>query len=310
MVFYVKMVNVTFVSEESVIVSAYYKTPSATGEFVFQSLQDFSGYSSTELNPARTFQITGAAGENIYLCKSTLVSSSIVEITEQERDGTPTVTTVSVNDFINNYEGLLVITGGTYTTNILSSGVCQILYEYTAPNLSKESYYGRIAFVDNRLPLKKWTVTDVLNRCFDLIIPLKTTATETITNNIKELSGISSELPLFILNGVNDYNADGSVNTTTYTVGSTAWKLEKILAPEFSFTKMNLREQLKQVGGFIHGEPRIIGKNERNQYIVDFDWYGGEEYATMNPKRCISTKLSHDVNNFATSLDSETLYLN
>lgn len=80
----------------------------------------------------------------------------------------------------------------------------------------------QIAVVENRLPLKRWTITDVINRLFDVAEPIR-----------------KGESPRFRLNA------------------EQAQKFDKILSPEFSFTKQTLRECLQQIGGFVHGEPRL-----------------------------------------------------
>lgn len=125
-----------------------------------------------------------------------------------------------------------------------------------------------INVVNNRYPFKKWTITDVINRCFDLIEPL--------TKN---------ETPRFKL------------STTA------AAKLANIIAPEFAFTKMTLREQLKQIGGFIHAEPRISGKIN-GQYIVDFDEYGSNRYSNISAYPYVSAGFKENINDYMTDLDS------
>lgn len=112
---------------------------------------------------------------------------------------------------------------------------------------------------ENRLPLKKWTVTDMINRIFDTVVPL-----------------FDRQKPKFRLKGV--IYDDETGNPVGVIPGSTADRLNKILAPEMTFTKMTLREMLKQVGGFIHGEPRITAINYekgKRWYEIDFDFYGG-----------------------------------
>ncbi len=150
-----------------------------------------------------------------------------------------------------------------------------------------------VSVVNNRLPLKKWTVTDVVNRILRLAEPLK----------------IGQE-PRFTFDGVT-YDNRGNVDTGVgYAQGSQAEYYEKILAPEFAMPKMNLREQLKQVGGFINAEPRLIFNNEftedgRAKFKVVFDKYGGKEYAKIKAKSHISKQLTHDINEYNTNLDSQ-----
>ena len=123
--------------------------------------------------------------------------------------------------------------------------------------------------VINRFPLKKYTIEDVCDRIFDIIILLK-----------------YGETPKFVLD---DKLRD---------------EFKKIIAPEFSFTKMNLREMLKQVGGYIHAEPRILCKNEKGQYVVTFDKYGGVEYSKIKARKHVTMTLGVDINEYCTHLDS------
>lgn len=153
----------------------------------------------------------------------------------------------------------------------------------------EEKTYFTLNAISNRYPAKKWTITDVINRCFALIEP------QTLGN-----------YPRFRLQGVS-YDTDGNP-LTTYAAGSQAEEFEKILAPEFAFTKMTLREQLKQIGGFIHAEPRISAfktDNKGNEYFeVVFDKYGGIKQSHIKDRQLISAGFKESVNEYCTSLDS------
>lgn len=152
-----------------------------------------------------------------------------------------------------------------------------------------EKTYFTLNAISNRYPAKKWTITDVINRCFALIEPQT-----------------SGNYPRFRLQGVS-YDTDGNP-LTTYEAGSQAEELEKILAPEFAFTKMTLREQLKQVGGFIHAEPRISAlktDDKGNEYFeVVFDKYGGIKQSHIKDRQLISAGFKESINEYCTSLDS------
>lgn len=152
-----------------------------------------------------------------------------------------------------------------------------------------EKTYFTLNAISNRYPAKKWTITDVINRCFALIEPQT-----------------SGNYPRFRLQGVS-YDTDGNP-LTTYEAGSQAEELERILAPEFAFTKMTLREQLKQVGGFIHAEPRISAfktDNKGNEYFeVVFDKYGGIKQSHIKDRQLISAGFKESINEYCTSLDS------
>lgn len=151
--------------------------------------------------------------------------------------------------------------------------------------------------VSNRLPLKKWTITDVINRVFDLIEPLAITDYG---------SYIETKFPRFRLQGV-QYDANGK-RLSTYVSGSQAELLDKIIAPEFSFTRETLRETLQQIGGFIHGEPRITGEytdnNEEKYFEVAYDFYGSNEYSKISDQAYITATFGTDINQYCTALDS------
>ena len=114
---------------------------------------------------------------------------------------------------------------GTYSIYygfwVLTSYSGNDLYAWT------EITYTFIA-LENEFPLKKWTITDVINRLLDIAEPIQ-----------------QGETPRFRLRGM---NTDG-----TYQAGSPAAKFDTVLAPQFSFTKSTLRECLQQIGGVIHG---------------------------------------------------------
>lgn len=79
-------------------------------------------------------------------------------------------------------------------------------------------------------------------------------------------------------------------------------KYDNILAPEFSFTKMTVREMLRTVGGFIHAEPRL--KDDTDSNVVVFDEYGSNEKSHISGKDYISYQLKSDINDWCTALDS------
>ena len=133
--------------------------------------------------------------------------------------------------------------------------------------------------VENHLPLKKWTITDVINRCLELIEPLQ------IGQN-----------PRFRLDGV---TYDNGVVQKPYEVGSQAEKYDKIIAPEFAMTKQTLREQLQQIGGYIHAEPRL------RDGVIYYDEYGQNKVSEISKKRYISKTYSQDINEYCTNLDSQ-----
>lgn len=152
-----------------------------------------------------------------------------------------------------------------YTASLLP-GVYTVIYEFWdyANGEKQEKLNGcRYTFqvVENHLPLKRWTCTDVINRLLDIAEPIR-----------------KGEKPRFRLQGVND---DGS-----YAAGSQAELFDTIYAPEFSMTKQTLRECLQQVGEIVHGEPRLTPKKDSTvtwYYEVTYDLFGqGEVWSTFS----------------------------
>lgn len=144
------------------------------------------------------------------------------------------------------------------------------------------SYTFYIQAVENQLPLKKWTITDVINRTLDLCEPHR-----------------SNEKPRFRLQGV---NADG-----TYAAGSQAAMFDTVLSPEFSFTKQTLRECLQEIGKVIHGEPRAAAVKDssgNSYYEISYDLYGqGERWKHAHRAYSIR-EAGLAVANYATELDT------
>lgn len=126
--------------------------------------------------------------------------------------------------------------------------------------------------VENRLPLKKWTITDAINRALDLAEPIRL-----------------GETPRFKLN---------EEQTSMF---------DNVLAPQFSFTKQTLRECLQECGKVIHGEPRLeIKKNENGKfyYEVLFDLYGQTEKSNIFHRKYIRNTVSQVIDSYASHLDS------
>ena len=185
------------------------------------------------------------------------------------------------------------ITGENYTYSI-SEGTYFLTYSYNYSNvngafITRQGITLTYTFsvIENRYPLKKWTIMDVINRVFDTIEPLR-----------------YGQKPRFRLQGV--IYDDETGNAIGYKEGSIAEKLDKILSPEFAFTKMNLREMLQQIGGYIHGEPRIVDtiiENDGIYFIVSFDKLGGDKKAYIKGNYITAT-FGTDINEYCTSLDS------
>lgn len=125
------------------------------------------------------------------------------------------------------------------------------------------------------LPLKPYSIANVISRLFDLAEPI-----------------IIGQTPRFELKQ------------------STAVKLGEIIAPEFTFTKETLREQLQQVGGYIHAEPRIVdiipdgNMPDGFQYVVDFDFYGDNTPSHIAEQPLVTKCIGTSINDYHTGLDS------
>ncbi len=132
------------------------------------------------------------------------------------------------------------------------------------------TYYFTV--VENKLPLKEWTITDVIERTLDLTEPLR-----------------RGEKARFKLNTAQ------------------AEQFDKILAPQFSFTKQTLRECLQEIGKVIHGEPRLTPKKDGNgnwYYEVSYDMYASQEQSGIYALPYIKKDVSQVVDSYATYLDS------
>ena len=236
--------------------------------------------------------------ENFVVKSITEVADPVINQTWQDYPNATSVEVVSTGQYSTaEYTSRIVIKNGnaaeqtitdlTQTVTINLATECTLTYfinlklEYSgAP-----TYYpwGKFTFVlngvANRSTLKKWTITDVVTRCCELAEPL-----------------FGTETPRFSMNGVT-YNANtGEVNA--YTANSQAAKYDKVIAPEFSMTKSTLREQLQQVGGHIHAEPRLDNGK------IYFDEYGGTEMSRISKTQYIGDTQTQSVDDYCTELDS------
>ena len=184
--------------------------------------------------------------------------------------------------------------GGTQGQNIGFSYYLQAGRKFTVkytyiisprgnPDVINETVTYTFYAVENEYPLKTLTITDVIKRLLDVAEPLR-----------------QGESPRFVLQGINPL-------TGAVTAGSQADKFDKILAPQFSFTKQTLRECLREIGGVVHGEPRLSIAQDTNgkyYYEVSFDLYGQTDRAGIWAKRYIQKTVSQVVDSYASYLDS------
>ena len=168
-----------------------------------------------------------------------------------------------------------------YNLNLESGKTYTVFYsfEYLDRNSSPSGYgnftntatYTFLA-VENQYPLKRWTITDVINRMCDIAEPIR-----------------KGETPRFQL------NAEQST------------MFDNVLAPQFSFTKSTFRECLQQCGKIVHGEPRLdIATNADGSfyYEISFELYGQTEQSNINIVPYISKTVSQVVESYASQVDS------
>lgn len=241
--------EVEFGSSQKYPVQNPYLSPSAAGaEQTFLSFKDMyeQPFGGAYVNCGFTVQFNGS---QIYS-------------TQNENDSFKT--TLKTGTYIVTYSGKIGI----------------VADDYSIPTVS----YTFIA-VQNEYPLKRWTITDVINRLCDIAEPLRL-----------------DEKPRFRLQGTN-YEGIGP----QYQSGSQAERFDKVLAPQFSFTKSTLRECLQQCGKIIHGEPRVdIAQDTDGTYFyeISFDLYGQTDRAGIYVFPYIQKTVSQVIDSYASYLDS------
>ena len=259
------------------------------------------------------------AGSNVYLSvfqnayKTPIMSStplrvkSLLEIWNEIKQSS-----TGLNDYyIYKTENTTTITnkGKTtthpydYTTSIYCDGIATIEYRLEVFRGTDTSYTYDfdvkyiISAVENRYPLKPYTITDCICRCLELCQPLTL-----------------GELPKYKLQGVNyTFNTDGTF-TRSYEAGSQAEKYDKIIAPNFTMTQCTLREQLKVIGGYIHAEPRLGYKVDGNglQYeenTIVYEEFEQEETTNLTERGHIYRGVSQSLNNYCTSVTTNVANL-
>ena len=161
----------------------------------------------------------------------------------------------------------------------LENGTYTVKYTGGARELGGAPQYSEIwtdltytfVTVENQLPLKKWTITDVINRLLDIAEPIR-----------------KGESPRFRLNA------------------EQAARFDNIIAPQFSFTKQTLRECLQEIGGVVHGEPRLKKVYENGQWIneISYDMYGGTEMHNIRTRPYIKETVKQEIEQYCTNLDT------
>ena len=158
----------------------------------------------------------------------------------------------------------LNVSNGSITTDQLQNHT-EILIRYTAyvkdeEDTTKYCYFSIVRkpyTVEEYIPHTN-SITDVVCRMCEQAEPI-----------------IGDDEPRYKMDGVT-YKGAGIRNC--YTPGSDAEKYNTVLAPEFTVTQSTLREQLRTVGGYIHGEPYLDADNSVHfkPLAVTKSWKAGE----------------------------------
>ena len=257
--------------KDNPIKSNFYKTPISQEVLETQPFVDFLismgiNLDTTPMRVEKKLQLKEADGSNVY--KVEIVGVQNLEYPYERRtyvkDNAATIVKLKETDnkdigtqFV---EGLEI--GKTYT----------IEYVYYIDR-EERVFSTKIANIENHYPLKKWTIFDVVDRCCDLIEPLR-----------------RGEKPRFRL--------EENIRE----------ELDKIISPEFAFTKMTFREQMQQIGGYIHGEFRITQPHfdeDKVWFSFTFDKLGGTDKSWIINRNPISITYKTDINDYCTSLDSQ-----
>lgn len=189
--------------------------------------------------------------------------------------------------------------GNTSVRCTLNTGNFRCIYTYSydydepvgGTNNYTITYTYTFSAVANRLPLKPWTVKDVVERILDCAIPLYSIGTD------------STEY-------IPRYKLDPDQAEWLDTVDGTALRR----APEFTMTRCTLREMLQVVGGFIHAEPRLITKMHKDEdgnpvidgQYIHFDRYGETKQSDAANAPYVYRRKFRDINQFCTAVDSIT----
>ena len=272
------------------LVNAIKQTPRTTAspDGLVNTIPPITPDNYTDLLPAGTFYFVSAKTIFPYAIDSALLipwgNTYTQEIYSQNNE------LIGKNVYEYNHDGVVgqdiglsisLISGQTYRV------VYTYHYEYTGGSIVSATISATYTFiaVQNEYPLKRWTITDVINRLCDIAEPLRL-----------------DEKPRFRLQGTN-YESVGSL----YQSGSQAERFDKVLAPQFSFTKSTLRECLQQCGKIIHGEPRVdIAQDTDGTYFyeISFDLYGQTDRAGVYTLPYIQKTVSQVIDSYASYLDS------
>lgn len=120
--------------------------------------------------------------------------------------------------------------------------------------------------------------------------------TITVINDLDELSDWTITDVVNRLLAITETQRYG--DTPRFNFNSTqATKYSTVLAPEFNFTKGNLFEALKQIGGYIHAIPELNGTE------ISFKELGQREYATI-PENHVAYSSTQSIDQFCSEIDT------
>lgn len=125
----------------------------------------------------------------------------------------------------------------------------------------------------------RWTIKSVVDRILNLAEPLFASKKSDGTLNMPNSR--------FYLSPNDDLN-----------------KYKDTVAPEFTLTECNLREQLQTVGGFLHAEPRATYAPYKNAFEISFDDYGNPEMVDLPRAKLIERRAGVDLAQYATEVKS------
>ena len=157
------------------------------------------------------------------------------------------------------------VISGVYTINYKFEGKQDTML----PSFARYEYEFSITAVSNYNPLPKWNIRQVIERVLNLAEP-----------------HLTSVEPQFKLDPAQ------------------AVEFEKIESPEFAFTGLTLKGILDQIGGFIHGVPRLIRGASGWLDTVHYDMLGGTTRCLIGDTPYISEIHSQNIEDYATELDS------
>lgn len=176
-------------------------------------------------------------------------------------DETPSITP-TVEDTLEITYSIVYSMTITQGTSAISEGVWVITFNVEAANEEIS---------------RPWSITDCVLRVLECSEPI-----------------FEGENPRFTFDGIT--YAYGVASSPLS--GSQAAKYSTVEAPEFSMTKCTLREQLKLIGSFIHGEPRL------NNGVITFDEYGVGTPAEIELFPYVRRAPTIDINNYISEIRS------